>query len=186
MNIHKIAEKSRVPLKHLRRLEKLGVLKVDKNTDEMPDKIRLAIQRGNALSAEQCLYLLKRDDWQDEFPEFVERAENQIDCLGDPSKSAAPWGAVAMYVADVSAKNTKATETVALWLVHCINTMQSAQCDHTYLAVRLLWNVPEIVVPMMAKALHHCMWNCRKSEILSGYWRSEGGKTVYHKAMLDL
>lgn len=173
----------------LRRIDKAGYLKVSASADLIAEAIGEKLRRHQPLTALQQLHLLKSpvavkalDEWEPEIAAILA-------AQGDAIAEAAPW-AISSQIDLVAKKKRDAIETVALWLRDHLTTSPALDdgqtCDHAYLAVRLLANVPDHSLALLARKINVCMFHCRKHEALQGFWKVSDKKTLYFRKSFDL
>jgi len=191
MDIHEIHDASGIGIRSLRKLEKLGVLKVSKSSAHPElSRIRAALRRGNPLTAYQLVTLYR-------YPAMLEqvgdaraktRAEIAVEALGDVKGEACPWS-IAADIPGAAIKEKEAIRSLATWIVRHIDA-HAADYErgqfHAYLAVRLLYEVPENLMQQNYPVLAPALLQIRKHPVMWGYSATnEKGHTVYRKP-LDL
>lgn len=193
MNIYQIAEQTGVSLRILKKLEKLGYLNVSETENPTVEKIRQNLRRRNPLSAEQQLYLLKNPSAMEFLEDWDYVIEDYLNLLGNVIEERMPWRTAASIVS--SGDNDKeATGRVAAWICDFIDQnsafAKGATCEHTYLAVRMLADIPDNLLHMSVTTIRQAMKNCRRTKIMKGYWHTDPVKkrTIYHRPtmMFDL
>ena len=159
-DILKISEITGLSLRTLKRLDKHGFLKVTKSEDPIADSIRLNLKKGNRLTALQQLHLLRNPAARDTLGQWSEEIRATLRDLGDALNSGAPWTVSSRI--DLAARRDKnAIEKVTSWLVDFIRCDpgfdNGVTHDHAYLAVRLLANVPEHQLELLARKVTSCL-----------------------------
>jgi hypothetical protein len=180
-SIHEFCTEFHISLKKAQRMEKRGWLRVDGSTS-VGDEIRLSLQRGAKLTAVQLVQLIESPGAvMDLGPRYSERAQAELDALGDARNEAAP-PAVATNILEVYEDDPEAVATMVRWLKGVI---PAEPVGHAYLAVRLLLGVAENVRKFDVPRIQRALMNCRNHPDLAGYWRREKhlsrSRTVYQK-----
>lgn len=192
MDIYDISEKTGVAVRTLRKIDKCGYLKVIKSKNPIIDQMKENLRKGNRLTAIQQLHLVQNPKdvkllarWEFEATEILAK-------LGNVSQEAMPWQIA--HNADLAAsKNKEAADKLAHWFCNFIDGnpafANGASCDHAYLVVRMLFDVPEHHLEHLAKIAQRAMWNCRGTKRMAGYYHTDSKRrTRYHRPtkMLDL
>jgi hypothetical protein len=185
MNIFEISDKSKISVKALKRLDKLGVLRHDANLTILDD-IRGTLRIGNKLSVGQLVYLIDNPAGLLELGKYGSKAEPQIEALENPAAEAAP-PEVSSLILDAFEKQPEAIASIVAWLKTII---PEKPVGHAYVASRLLLGVPAGVRAAETPRLQRVMMHCRDNPDFAGWWRRETSfsrnRTVYQKTMLDL
>lgn len=183
-DIYQIRAETRVALKTLRTLEKAGYLVVDKSKDPMRDTILRSLTKQNPLSVPQLLHLYRN-------PALVDKLdlEEVVDRLGNVDADAAPWTPIGIKIDVAASRNADAIAAIATWLRDLLETLPAGkEVGYSWIAVRLLANVPDNHLALMLLKLRPCMWNVRASDILAGYSRIAENRSAkyFRKIELDL
>lgn len=172
MNIYQLSLKSEIPLKALRRLEKLGVLKVDAGNEEL-EKLIFHMRGNQILSVAQLLRLIEQPDLLAEMrawkPRYAKRAREQIAALGDMSSSLAPRDVTAAVVGAARGEDDESL-VIAEWLK---TVLPAVPVGHAWVAVRLLLPLNEFMRGNVAPSVNIALMNMRKLPELRGWWRSD-------------
>lgn len=179
MNIHEISLKAHIPIKALKRLVDMKLLKVDPEPD-ISAALRFHLRGGAQLSVPQLLALIDEPDVIETLGRFTERARAQIAALGDFSASSAP-PEVTAYIMEAGQGDDAAARTIALWAKSVLPTRE---VRHAWLAVRLLAPLPPHLRKQCGKLVTLALAYARKQPEFEGYWRNVTvGKTktiAYH------
>lgn len=187
MNIFEISEKSKISVKKLRVLDKLGVLRHDASATEL-DGMRNTFREGNQLNVAQLVYLVENPAGLLELGRYAEKARAQMESIRDVAgqvKAAPPE--ISAQILEAFEKEPKAIAAIVEW---CKSILPAEPVGHSYIAVRLLLGVPENVRRFDIPRLQRVMMNCRDHPNFAGWWRREKlvsrNRTVYQKLALDL
>lgn len=187
MNIYQLSVKAQIPVVRLRKLEKLGALKVD-GENEFIDRLIFHMRKNSVLTAAQCLTLIEASDLLDELhaakPRYAKRAREQLQILGDVLPAAREATAA---IAGASRGDDDESLIVAEWLK---SILPSDPVPHAWVAVRLLKPLNEFQREQSSPLISPALLNMRKLPEFAGYWRSEkfGTRSVikYFQPALDL
>jgi hypothetical protein len=194
--IYEIAKASGLSLRTLRKLEKIGALNATKSSDPITDAARENLKKGNKLTALQQLHLLRNPAARDTLQQWDLEIDAILKRLGDAISEAIPWS-VSNAIELCARREPEAIDKIASAirnLIQLSDAFDKGQSqDHAFIAVRLLAGVPDHSLDSLAKRAQACLWNCRRSPILSDCWRlNERGQTEYFRptkkpvAILDL
>lgn len=193
MTLHDLCQKTKISMSTLRKLHRLKVdfsLIPEENAENTEAAaIRFHLARNPDLTVNQMLRLIAEPDLIFELKRYTERAQAQIDALGNYKATAAPR-AVTAYIADAG-KGEKgvgdpaAVQVLVDWLKAILPTKP---VNFGWIAVRLLINLPESLRAENAKMLLLTMINVRNHEDFKPYWSRTKGKIIYARPnkMLDL
>lgn len=188
MNAHELAEKYKLPVRKLLRMEKDGFLNTVP-TDPRPARMRVYLSSGRPLSVEQLIEL-KRDEklLAKIGRKYVDRAEAQLEALGDIEQDAIPADVAANWVYGAGIGDPSVIHHVAEWLKA---TIPVEGCGYHYVAVRMMWNVPGPRWGHTYSFLARAIINLRAMPTLDGWSSKEGRElTRFHRpenlASLDL
>ena len=174
MNIFEIAEKFKISIHTLRKLEKAGLLLTDYGESEHGARIRFQFAKGQSLTVAQQIEILEDPSILRELGPYRIKAEEEIASLGEVRGEAAPLE-VAAHITDAADRRDKDSIGV---LIDWMKTVIPAEpITHHWLAVRLLMglqaNMRNYDVPRIQRAL----LNCRNSADFKGWWRVEKNKS---------
>lgn len=181
MNIFEFCERFHISLAKARKMDKLGVLRLDENTPEPITEIRHWLSRGQPLTAAQLLELVESPSAVLDLGRYADRAQEQLDALGDVRSQVAPK-LVAAHVTDAAKGDAEAVAVLIGWLKEIL---PAKPVSHSFIAVRLLLglapNIRKYDVPRIPRAL----LNCRRHDDFAGWWRVENRKsrnvTIYQR-----
>lgn len=185
MNIFDFCERFHISLAKARKMDKMGVLRLDENTNEHAAEIHHWLSRGQKLTAAQLCALVEEPSLLLDLGRYAGRAEQQIDALGNVKSQAAPK-TVSAFVTDAAKNDAEAVDVLVGWLRDII---PSKPVGHSYIAVRLLLglapNIRHYDVPRIPRAL----LNCRQRPDFEKWWRVDRQKsrnvTLYQRPKLD-
>jgi len=184
MNIHDISRRTHISLENLRKLERLGVLKLDEETP-IAAPLRLHLARNQRMTVAQILTLIEEPEIVEELGKYAERARAQISALGDVKATAAPRSVTAEIV-EASKGNPDACRIIADWLKE---VLPSEPVPYHWVAVRLLAPLNEFLREMNAPLINLALLKVRGLPEFAGWWRSvpkSGRNTIIFKRQLDL
>lgn len=188
MNIYEIHEKSNVSLRTLRKLEKLGFLKVGRTEgDETLLKLTLNLRKGNPLTPRELLGLYKNPGWLESLGKHAAAGDAWLEMLGDAKRDACPWS-IAAEIPGAAAGEADAIAALAKWLSQHIETSSAYEEPrvYAYVAVRLLYNIPDNLLKMNFPVLGAAMLKIRKHPAMIGKsFVDDDRRTKFRKA-LDL
>lgn len=187
MDIHEIHIASGFSIRALRKLEKLGVLRVSA-TKGHPEtsRIRASLKRGNPLTAYQLISLYKNEGLLKSIGLDTKqqmRADDEIEALGDVKREACPW-AIAANIPGAAVKEPAAISELALWLSKHIDAHDEyrAPKPYAYIACRMLCDIPDDMMAANYSSLAQALLQIRKHKFMDGYSHTNAeGKSVYHK-----
>lgn len=189
MNIHQMANRTGIALRDLRKLDRLKVLKLDRETPAS-DAIRFHLSRNPRLTVEHMLALIDEPDILDELsPKHAARVKTQMAAL-DLDNSEAPLAPieVAASVASAARTDAAAAATIAHWLMGVLPS--AAPVSHHWVAVRLLAPSAKVIRDQDLSLIGLALVNVRRVPEFAGYWKSEtiNGKPaiLYQKPKLAL
>lgn len=181
MNIYEIAEKSGVSLRSVRKLEKLGVLKVGA-VDPMIDKIVYMLGKSQQLPVDALAALVEAPDMMQELGRYSGEAEFQVSSLGKVERDKAP-GDVAAEIDSAAKGDDAAIAKIADWLKTVIPT--DCAVGHHFVAVRLLLGAPLSVRKHSYSRLARALLNVRRHPGFAGWssYTQEGRHKLsqYHR-----
>jgi hypothetical protein len=186
MNIFDVHQKTGVAMRTLRKMERLGVLSVDK-LDENTSRIISNLRNGNPLSVEQLFYFLRNPDASSSLPfeQWAPIIDSAIDTLGDVAADAMPWTPYGAALPLVWSGDETATALVCGWLRSMIDSsagFDGSERDHAYVSVRLLHNVPDDKISLIVPKIKWIMWRCREHPSMTSYVRRDMARRVhYHR-----
>ena len=169
MNIYEFCEKYRITMRKAKRLEKDGWLTFGEVDDLGVMEIRHRLRSGNLLSVSHLMQLADNPAWVPMLGAYAGKAREQLAALGDWRNEPAPIEAAAA-IAEASKGNPEAVHVVCDWLRQVI---PAHPVTHSYVAIRLLFGVPESIRHFEAPRIAMVFTNCRRSESLAGWWRVE-------------
>lgn len=186
MDIHEIHIASGFSIRALRKLEKLGVLRVT-STKGHPEtsRIRAALRRGNPLTAYQLLSLYKTPGLLKSIGLDAKqqmRADDLIEDLGNVKAEACPW-AISANIPGAYSKEPDGIAELAAWVQGHIKRHADDYRDgkpYSYLAVRLLHDIPDEHIERNHKIVAQAMLQVRKSPLMQGYASTIDGKSLFH------
>lgn len=182
MDIYEISNRSGVSLRVLRKLEKLGVLLVSRPDNPEIEKMQYDLRKGNALTTLQLCALIEDDSLSAYLGDYAGKALEQVKALGNVDKEKASAAIVALV--DRAAKDDPAA---VLGLVEWMqSTIPSAgDCNHHYLAVRLLLGAGKSLRAYVAGRVPRAFLNCRNTPEFASWFVVRQIKsrsiTLYHR-----
>lgn len=190
MNIYQISNKSGLSLTALRKLEKLGVLKVGKDAGAI-EQLHFYMARNKFFTAPQIMQLLDEPGLIDELgfisKLYQQRAIDQLGALGDVQGSTAP-AYVTAALADAAAGDMGAAAMISIWLK---TVLPVEPVYHPWIAARLLLPLNEFLRTQNAPKINLALAYVRKLPEFAAYWHpakpGSRGTVEYHKSkVLDL
>lgn len=183
--IYEISTQLDISLRTLRKLDKAGYLKATKSADPITDSARNNLKKGNRLTALQQLHLLRNPEARESLTQWEFEVDEQLDRLGQALSEAIPWE-ISSLIELAARREPGAVAKVSQAIYGLIQVSDAfdngAQKDHAFIAVRLLADVPEHSLVSLSKKAQACLWQCRRSPILSDCWKlNDQGKTVYFR-----
>jgi len=172
MDIYTLARKARVPLKTLRRIEKFGALKVDKESEQISQL--LFHMRGNMkFTLPMLLWLIDDPALIDELGyisgTYAKRAEAQLRTLGDVKATGAPIDVTA-EIQEASKGNADAALVLAQWLMNVLPDERTV--SYHWIAARLLSPLNAFLREQNAPWITLALLNVRRLPEFAGYWKS--------------
>lgn len=188
MNIYKLAFRSKIPITKLRKLEKLGVLRVkDDGESQFLDGLIFHMRANQTLSVMHLLGLSEGstlDELEAVKPRYAKRAKNQMLALGNTEDSLAPRDVTAA-IEGASRHHPEEARVIADWLK---GILPASPVAHAWVAYRMMKPLNPAAREKAASEISLAMVNVRKLPEFAGYWRSEkiGGRSVIKYFALDL
>jgi hypothetical protein len=183
--VQEISRKTGVGLSTLRKLHKAGYLKAEKESEAALALVSF-LARGNPLSVGQLAALLRDPTLSYDLGRYAEASRLQVAALGAVEATAA-GREITAHLFDAADKQPAAVAVVADWMR---NAIPAHPVKHAWLALRLVWNLPESLQAGGLERVSLAMLNARHSGRLAGYWeiRNEAGRpqTFYQKPKLSL
>jgi hypothetical protein len=168
MNIFELADKSGVSLRTLRKIEKLLKGRPIAASDPVIDAIRVQSRKSRALSVSQYMALIDDPDLIDALGTRAENVQDALDAIGDAVGEAAPRD-VTMHIQDAAKGNAEAAAILARWMRDALPVQGNV--SHAYLALRLLYGVPENVRHYVLPLVPRAMQAAKRQDALAGHWR---------------
>jgi hypothetical protein len=185
MDINTLAKASNIPIRNLRRLQKLGVLQVKPSKYPEIEDIKEKYKANRPLNVLQCLYLIKHPETHHLLN--TEYVNSILSKLGDVKNESAPW-TIASQIDLTAKKNSEAIKIVSEWVSNLIliNTAfdKGKMQSHHFIASRLLYNVPDHLLDLKASKINICMYHCRNK--LPSFWQITDKGTRYFRPQLDI
>lgn len=189
MNIYQLSVKAGITVGKLRKLEKLGALKLDGETGFL-DSLLFHMRGNQTLTVSQLLTLIEDPDLLDDLaaakPRYASRAREQIAAIGDASQHLAPREVTAAIVG-ASRGDDDESLIIVDWFK---SVLPASPVPHAWLTVRLLAPLNEFMRGQTAPLISPALLNVRKLPEFAGYWQSEkiGTRSTikYFQKPLDL
>lgn len=169
MNLREFCEEYRISISKARKMDKEGVLRLDSGESEHGAEIRQHLSKGQPLTVAQLLEMIENPSILRDLGRYREKAESQLEALGDVRAEAAP-GEVAAYITDAARRNEEAIGVLVEWLK---STIPFEPVTHHWIATRLLMGVPANIRKNDMPHILRALLNCRNSPDLKGWWRVE-------------
>lgn len=172
MNIFEISAKSGIPLKSLRKLERMNINfgKLDSEPDIFfhAAKIRFTLMRKGQLTVEQLFQLLDDPAIYDELKKYQGAARTQVAALGDVKATPAPREVTAAIDA-AAGGDVDAAHALAGWLM---GILPASPVGHHWVACRILFPLNAFMREQMAPRISLALMHMRKVEEFAPYWAS--------------
>lgn len=166
MNIHELSLRSRVPIKTLRRLEALKVLKIDAEPD-MSAALRFHLRRNKTLPVAYLLALIDDPSLVSTLGGAADKARDQLDLLGNFNATSAPPGVTA-YIMEAGRNDSAAVKILVDWAK---SVLPRDPVPYSWLAVRLLAPLPASLRDQCLKLSTMALLRMRQSPEFAGYWQ---------------
>lgn len=186
MDIYDISNKSGVSIRTLKKLEKFGVLNVQKSQNPTIQRIKGNLKRGNPLTAEQQFHLVKNPKDLKLLLNWEFQIQAELDELGNVMQEKMPWE-ISVNAAFAGKRDMGAADLLAKWFCDFIDRnpafSDGANRNHTYMAVRMLADIPDKYLHHTLPLIAQVMWNCRRTKRMVGYWHIDPKtrRTLYHR-----
>lgn len=189
-DIHEIHNLSGASIRLLRKLEKLGFLRVTAAKNPELSKMLSKLKKSEHLTVYQIVLLYNDADRLATLGNKEWIAQDQIDNLGDIAGEKAPME-VAMVVQAAAARDKEAVTLIASWLRSCIDHLPQYAGEgvpYVHVGVRLLAGSMPVSLERNAALLPTAMLQVRKHKLMDGYSTLIGGKSFFHRKnnFLDL
>ena len=192
MDLYEISVKSSLPIRTLKRLQKLGCLKVGQSSNPLAAQIRFGLSRHNPLSVAHLIALLEDEDeiLLDALGNHIVAAADQIAKLGDWRNDIAP-PEIAMTIDSAAIKDEIATRNLIAWIQATLPAQ--GEVSHAWLAVRIAMGAKPHFRGIILNRINLALLNCRAQPEFAGWFTVRKAKgqavTFYHRPadlVLDL
>lgn len=170
MDIYEIAAQTGASLSLLRRIEKLGALRLTESSEPLASELRLWLKKQNPLSVMHLVALIEKPAILDLLASYKPAAQAQIAALGKAMDEAAPMHIVGQIEAAML-REPAAVDALATWMRSVI---PARAVTHHYLAVRLILGAKPAFRENIAARIHLAFLNARNADCLAGWWYVEG------------
>lgn len=177
MNIEELAKSYNISITKVQRLYRDGWLRGVSNSNVEIRKMKQYLMNKRPLSTAMCISLLRDNSLLEELGGVMQKAVVQLSHIGNPDDGALPadkWGdIVGASINDIDSLNS-----IADWLLQAI---PSSGCNYHYIAVRLLWNVPQERLAQVYSRIPRCLINVRAIPRLAGCSDRADGPTKFYR-----
>lgn len=186
MDVYELSDKSGVSIRTLRKIEKFGVLNLQKSKNPVIDKIKKNLKHGNRLTAEQQFHLVKNPKDAKLLLRWEDEVQDCLNGLGDVMREKMPWE-ISANAAFAASKDMAAADRLAKWFCNFIDRnpafADGRSHDHAYMVVRMLADIPDNLLHLTAPVVAQAMWNTRRTKRMAGYWHIDPKtrRTRYHR-----
>lgn len=171
MTLYEFCEKYHISLRKARRMDKDGVLRLNREENEAAAEMRLYLSRGQTLPAHHLMNLVEEPSLLLDLGRYAEKAEQQVSELGDVKNGAAPKEVTA-YVWEAASPGSDAHAQGVDILIQWMKGIISAKpVPHSYIAVRLLLGIPASIRKFEIRRIPRAMLNCRQHPDFKDWWR---------------
>lgn len=180
MDIHELAERSGISLRKLRQLDKLGVLKLEPES-EILGKIRFYVGKGRSIPAVELLHLVENPDEIFDLGERAGDAQAQVDALEISDDSAAAPLDVSGSIDLASNNNAAAVDRLEQWAKA---TIPGREVPYSFLAVRILLGTSPRLRPYNARRIARALLNVRQRESFADWFtirEIRGRRVTFYK-----
>lgn len=172
MNIYELAKRTRVPLKTLRKVDKVGALNVEKDFGPISELV-FHMSTNQVFTVPMLMHMVDNPELIDDLgyvsATYQRRAQAQFAALGDLSACLAP-SAVTAEIRQAAKGDDDAALVIAEWLM---SVLPPDPVSHYWVAVRLLKPLNEFMRGQYMPSIKLALLNVRKLPEFAGYWRSE-------------
>lgn len=165
MNLLEFCEKYKISLAKGRKMFRDNRLRLDENTSENVLLMIAALRNGDNLSALQLCELAESASLVLELGRYAEKAQDQLDAIGQAKGEAAPLDIVA-HIGEAARSDPAALETLVSWLQSVI---PAKPVPHSYVAARLLLGLPANVRKFDANRISRALMKCRECASFEGW-----------------
>lgn len=170
MNIYEVARDFKISLSKLRKLDKAGLLRLDKS-DPIVDAMRFYLGKGKPLTVPQLVALVESPALIEDLGDKAGVALAQVAMLNAPT--AAPFE-VAAEIDQAARGDLDAIGRIVPWLKSTLIAAESqghGVVNHHYLAVRLALGSPASLREYNTARIPRALLNCRRHPGMAGWWR---------------
>ena len=185
MNIHDLSRRASIPVATLRKLERLGVLKVDAES-EAAAPLRSLLGRNQYLSLAQLFELVDKPALFDELGKWEPRARQQVADLGDLDATTV-WAGVPSAVIVAASGEAEALNRLADWVQFAIPSDRDV--SYHWLAIRLLRAQFPNARAQTLKTINLAFAKLRGVPKMKGWWHSVpfgARNTIIYRRPFDL
>jgi hypothetical protein len=182
-DFYEISAASGISVRALKRLEKLGFLRVGASENPIASKIRYGLARGNPLSVAMLADLLADEKLVFALGKYEDKAAAAIRELGNVQGELAGADIVAA-VEGAAVNEPQAVARLVEWMKATIPA--HGDVSHQFLAVRIVMATRESFRSLIINRVALAFLNCRNAPALAGWFTvRQHGKgqsvTIYHK-----
>lgn len=188
MNIYQLSNKTGLSLTNLRKLEKLGVLKLSNDCEKL-SKLHFHMRGNQTFTLAMLLWLHDEPDLIEELGYisslYEQRARRQIMTLGNAAGSLAPKEVTAA-IADAARGDRASALLIGNWLK---SILLDNVASHHWVAMRLLIPLNEFLREQSLSLIPLALLNMRKQMEFAGWWRSKkfgSAHQIFYAKPLDL
>lgn len=186
MNIYEVARDFKISLSKLRKLDKAGLLRLDKS-DPIVDAMRFYLGKGKPLTVPQLVALVESPALIEDLGDKAGTALAQVAMLNAPT--AAPFE-VAAEIDQAARGDLDAIGRIVPWLKSTLIAAESqghGVVGHHYLAVRLALASPAGLRDYNMARIPRALLNCRRYPGFAGWWRvgAKGSSNVTQYGNFD-
>lgn len=167
LTLLEFCEKFRISQPKARKMLKAGALLVSDMPDAATVKIAETLAQRNPLSASDLCTLLESPGMILQLGRYVERAQDQVEAVGDAMGSQAPRE-VSLAVADAARGDPDSVQVLVDWLKRALPA--SGEVGHAWIACRLLLALPANIREFENQKVVRALAWCRKSDSFAGWW----------------
>lgn len=179
MTIHEFAAFYRVSVKKLRQMQFNGHANfgISGSQSDTIVRMRSRLKRGQSLTVENLIMLANGVVQYEELDAYARRARKQVNALGPIAVDALPVDRRS-WINGSAIKDGMACKLLSEWIASVI---PEAGCDYHYIAVRIMWNIPDQNFKAVYAVVARAVMNCRHASALDGMSETINGRTKFFK-----
>lgn len=175
MDIFQLSEEFKIPVAKLKRMQRRGFLPTIEETFDIVQQAKLYLNNKRPLSTAMLIEFSRKPSLLKSFTGAAStRVHDALDEIGDPNNGA--FHGPSTEIIGASMNEPESVRNVTNWLLRSI---PPSGCGYHYLAVRLLWHVPQERFAQSYARCARAILNARAMPQMIGRSVTENGTTRF-------